>query len=77
VSAAQNGDSGVIRHLVEHGIDVNEKGVHLLRFALRSTDIVISDEDGDTALMLATRNGHLDVVKYFIEHGADINAKGE
>jgi ankyrin repeat protein len=36
----------------------------------------MSDEDGDTALMLATQNGYLDVVNDLIEHGADVNVHG-
>ena len=35
------------------------------------------DEDGDTALMLASLGGHLDSVKYLYEIKADVNIRGK
>jgi ankyrin repeat protein len=34
------------------------------------------DQDGETALMMATRDGDFDLVRYLIDYGIDVNAKG-
>uniref|UniRef100_UPI0026312A47 ankyrin repeat domain-containing protein n=1 Tax=uncultured Brachyspira sp. TaxID=221953 RepID=UPI0026312A47 len=43
----------------------------------KCADINAKDNDGKTALMLASSNGDLEVVKLLIDKGADVNAKDD
>ena len=54
--AVQNGDTEVVKFLVEHGADI------------KAQDTVLSR----SAIHFAAENGNLDCVKYLAEHGADL-----
>jgi ankyrin repeat protein len=54
---AHNNNIGIVKYLIENGVDINIKG----KFT------------GKTALMFAAQIGSLNMVKYLVEHGADIN----
>jgi ankyrin repeat protein len=58
--AAQNGDVEAIQNIL------NEKEM----------DVDVADENGLTALHLASSRGHLQVAKLLLENGAKINQKG-
>lgn len=59
--AAQNGDTAIVRFLIENGADV------------KAQDMVFSR----TALHFAAENGNLETVKYLAEHDAEINDKDD
>ncbi len=54
--AAQNGDTDVVRYLVEHGADINAQDDILSR----------------SVIHLAAENGNLDCIKYLTEQGANL-----
>ncbi len=58
-TAASNGHLKSVKHLVEHGADINLK----------------DPKSGSTAIALATNQGHQHVVKYLLDQGAVINAE--
>ena len=41
----------------------------------KGSNVDEKDEDGDTALMIASKNGHVEVVKALIENGAKVDEK--
>ena len=41
----------------------------------KGANVNAADNDGWTALMLASQGGHVDVVKALLDAGADVNAK--
>jgi len=43
----------------------------------KGVDVNAQDNDGDTALMTASRGGYLDVVQLLIDAGVDVNAKND
>ena len=55
--AAYDGNTELVRHLLEQGANIN----------------AIDNEDGDTALALATYEGHFDTAKLLIDSGADVH----
>ena len=57
--AAQNGDTAIVRFLVEHGADIKAQETALSR----------------SAIHFAAENGNLDTVKFLSEHGADLQDK--
>lgn len=87
--ACQNGESDIVRMLVDHGVNVSAKGYvghSPLRIASRNghTDLVKYligkgaeiDSEGDdlaTPLESAAGKGHLDIVKLLIDAGAKVN----
>ena len=44
---------------------------------IRNKEEVISFQDTDSALGLASKCGHLDIVKYLVQNGADIHARDD
>ncbi|MBA3915900.1 MAG: ankyrin repeat domain-containing protein [Acidobacteriales bacterium] len=59
IAAARNGHLDVVKYLVEHGADVDDK----------------DNSRDKTALLAAAFRLHPDIVQYLAEHGADINAQ--
>jgi ankyrin repeat protein len=43
----------------------------------RGADVSVQNEDGSTALHLASRNGHVDLGRMLIERGADISVQNK
>jgi ankyrin repeat protein len=60
-------------------INAVEKGnkKEILKLLKAGVDVNIKDEDGYTALILASYNGHTETVKILLESGADVNIKDE
>ncbi|HYD19282.1 MAG TPA: ankyrin repeat domain-containing protein [Patescibacteria group bacterium] len=83
--AAENGHTGVVRHLVEEcGLDVHYYSEEMLRVAVKKghADVVrflLSKEADPTVwtnepIRDAAENGHLEIVRLLLDAGADINA---
>jgi ankyrin repeat protein len=86
-AASQHRHLGIIRELIEHGADVNErdrKGLSPLHFAVKknSVDVCVlllesgaeleaSDQRKRTALHYAAASGYLEVVELLCDFGAD------
>jgi ankyrin repeat protein len=76
--ASQNGNLNEVRDLLE---DMEkEEGIGSFfhtKYGNRGADIDINwqnpEDNGKTALIIATRNGHLEVVRELIRAGADVN----
>ncbi|QYS96681.1 hypothetical protein H0G86_003921 [Trichoderma simmonsii] len=84
-----------VQHLVEHGVDLNNKhasppllvgiatknngGKDMIKVCaiMRSGNLPVQldrgDENGETALMIATQNKNLPFVQWLLENGADVN----
>ena len=55
-------------------INAVESGdLETIKAKLKSEDIDLRDESGNTLLALAAANDHLDIIKYLLKKGADIN----
>jgi ankyrin repeat protein len=63
----------VVRLLIEHGADVNQKNKRLI-YAVDSHSPYVG---GDTALHQAARNGWVEIARLLIEVGADVKAVDE
>lgn len=86
--AAEGGDAGIVRLLLEHGADatryfdtppmlaaVEGGSLEVMKLVHEAgAPIDQPDEDGYTALMSAASRGELEIVRYLVEHGADVNA---
>ncbi|KAL2835557.1 ankyrin repeat-containing domain protein [Aspergillus pseudoustus] len=86
-AAAKHGQKGIIRLLIDRGIDLEwktEKGKAALGYAAREGHIELVRlfldsgvpvdfrmEDGTTAIMYAAREGHNEIVELLLERGAD------
>ncbi len=89
IQAIQNGQSNVVRLLLEREVDVNAAKQNgwtalmsashngrcdVLRLLLeRKADVNAVTQDGWTALMLASQNGHYDVARVLLERKAEVN----
>lgn len=83
-SAARSGHSDVVRYLVEHGINLNERYLEgpALYYAIINQNIPIIhyliehgallEVGGFNALRTAVQRGNLPIVTYLIEHGATV-----
>jgi ankyrin repeat protein len=76
--ASQNGNLNEVRDLLEDR--EKEEGIGSFfhtKYGNRGADIDINwqnpEDNGKTALIIATRNGHLQVVRELIRAGADVN----
>lgn len=55
---------------------IEEGDLEMFKYLLKKgADVNVKNDDGSTALMIASLYGNLEMVKYLIENGADINAK--
>ena len=73
-SANSGKDTLNSKQLVNAVLDGNFEKVQLL--LKKGVDINSKDEDGDTALMIASSEGHLEIVKLLLlRKGADVNIK--
>ncbi|MEJ6950468.1 ankyrin repeat domain-containing protein [Natronospora cellulosivora (SeqCode)] len=57
INASNKGDLELVKQLFDKNIDIDYQ----------------CKENGNTALILASKNGHIDVVEYLLSQGADIN----
>jgi ankyrin repeat domain-containing protein 50 len=82
--SARNGSEAVVRLLLERGANCGaalswaasrgNKGIVQLLLE-KGADVNAKDENGETALHLATINRYEEVVRLLLEKGADVNAK--
>jgi len=68
MNASDQGQTAVIKDLLDKGADLNERGV------CGGWDR--GGESGATPLYCAAHGGHLEAVKLLVSKGADVNAKG-
>uniref|UniRef100_UPI0007E42B7F ankyrin repeat domain-containing protein n=1 Tax=Orientia tsutsugamushi TaxID=784 RepID=UPI0007E42B7F len=87
--AAKKGYIDVVKHLIDHGINVNTQNQWnntALHFASHSgnTDMVklllnnnanpnLQDVNGNTSLHFATAHRHIDIIRLLLNHEADVN----
>jgi len=87
--ASETNYKNFIKHLIEHGVDINEEtpsGVNPLLFAVgqgykdtvkylleNGADVNKLNKYGETPLMIALLCNHENLVKYLVEHGANVN----
>ena len=65
VPAAQHGHLGTIKFLIEHGANINMKGIQFcISLQFTKIDNAILDHNGNAAIALATRNQDFGLVKY-------------
>jgi ankyrin repeat protein len=90
-SALAEGNLDVLRSLLDHGADVNERdATHQTPLLVVSragklevaellikygADVNCPDKYGQTPLLEAAGYGHHDIAKLLLDHGADVNAK--
>ena len=90
--AAEKGELGVVKDLLEDGADVNKqdkKGKTALHYAateghskivriliVKKGDVNVKDQNGETPLHFASYKGYLGIVETMVENGANINVKG-
>jgi ankyrin repeat protein len=88
--AALNGDTGLVKALIDKGAEVNKKGWAPLHYACANghDDIVkllldnsayidAGSPNGTTPLMMAARGNHLSTVKVLLDAGADSRLKNQ
>ena len=87
--AAQNGHLNVIKYLVLHGVDLDDKNkslaiavknghLNIVTHLVEQGNVNVNAKDylGDTPLSHATKTGYLSVVQYLVLHrGVDLDAK--
>ena len=82
--AAERGKADIVKYLQMKGADVNRVWVSLLqrwRPSLRTMEILLNagadinstDQDGNTALVLAIDRRHFKFAQFLLSHGADVN----
>ena len=82
MKASSRGFTEIVKVLAEAKADPNitdEVKFHYTDYCIvqiRSRSY-ISLQDGNTALILATREGRTDVVKILVDHGSDIDIKNK
>ncbi|MCF7695887.1 ankyrin repeat domain-containing protein [Mycetohabitans rhizoxinica] len=88
--AALNGETGLVKHLIEKGAEVNKSGWTPLHYAATTgQDEVVkllidhfayidaASPNGTTPLMMAARGGHITTVKLLLDDGADLTLKNQ
>ena len=90
-AATENGQINVVRSLLDHGSDVDERDssrrtplaeasrhgkLQIAKLLIeRGADVNSRGATGQTPLHLASTSGHLDIVRLLLDHNADVNAR--
>ena len=90
-AATENGQIDVVRSLLDHGSDVDERDgsrrtplaeasrrgkLQVAKLLIeRGADVNSRGATGQTPLHLASTGGHLDIVRLLLDHNADVNAR--
>ena len=75
--AVEKGRLDLLKQLVEHSGDVNERVDHNIGFYPHKTK---QQQASETLLHIAVKNGYVEVAKWLLEQGADaevVDLKGE
>ncbi|MCF2133849.1 hypothetical protein SAMN04487769_1372 [Burkholderia sp. b14] len=88
--AALNGETELVKQLIEKGAEVNKSGWTPLHYAAttgqdevvkllidHSAYIDAASPNGTTPLMMAARGGHITTVKLLLDEGADLTLKNQ
>lgn len=88
--ASLNGETGLVKHLIDKGAQVNKSGWTPLHYAAttgqdeivkllldHSAYIDAASPNGTTPLMMAARGGNITTVKLLLDEGADLTLKNQ
>ena len=72
-AACEAGETKIVKFLIEHGANVNARGMCLELVEQERSSFIVLD---GKALVNASYRGHHDTVKCLLQHGANANAQG-